>query len=157
MRVTRIAGSSGAVEGEFGGDGLAEDDRAGGFQALHDFGIHGWAPAGKRRRAAFGGKAGGVDDVFDADGDTVQRTERLAGGAGRIGCFGLSEREVGLDVSPGPDDGLAEPNAAQTVIHQVDTGQPAGDYFGMHFTRGQSVKIIHRSPRFPTSVCAFTL
>src|SRR3954468_22824885 len=64
--------------GELGGDGLADDDRAGGAQPGDDGGVVPGPASGGERRTELGRIVRGVDDVLDRDWNVVQRTERMA-------------------------------------------------------------------------------
>ena len=80
-------------EGEFGHLRLADDDRAGRPQALDD----GRVGCGRRLAAQHDGAgprrlAGDVEEVFDRDDASVQRTQRPAGRKAGVGGFGFSPR-----------------------------------------------------------------
>ena len=64
--------------GELGGDGLADDDGAGGAQPGDDGGVMPWPASGGERGTEFGRIVRGVDDVLDRDRNAVQRAERVA-------------------------------------------------------------------------------
>ena len=86
--------------GEFVGFGFADDDGARGGEALHDGGVERGDEALQRSGAGFGGNSGGVADVFDGDGHTVEWTywRWFAVEGGR-----LRARGVGHDVGVGVD------------------------------------------------------
>src|SRR6476660_5146259 len=64
--------------GELGGDGLADDDRAGGAQPGDNGGVVPGPASSGERRTEFGRIVRGVDDVLDRDRNAVQPTERVA-------------------------------------------------------------------------------
>ena len=72
--VARIARGAGRVGGEFGGDGLADHDRAGASAQRHRGGIQAGMMAFVDGRAVARGQVNGVEQVLHADGQAVQRT-----------------------------------------------------------------------------------
>ena len=71
--VVRVAGRAGMQVGEFGGDGLAEQQAAGLAGQRHAGGVALRLPALVDRRAPFGRHVGGVDDVLDAERHAGER------------------------------------------------------------------------------------
>ena len=74
----RIAGFTGMKVGQFGRYCLAHDDRTRSAEAVYDSGILARPPAGVSWRSVFGRHVGGVDNVLDADSESVQCANRTA-------------------------------------------------------------------------------
>src|SRR5437762_822853 len=70
--VVRVGGRARMAVGEFGSDGLTQEDRAGGARQRHGAGVEARAAAGVDRRAVAGRHVGGVEDVLDAERHALQ-------------------------------------------------------------------------------------
>ncbi len=98
----RIARVSGVERGERGGVGLTEQDRAFRAEKGNEGGVFPPLAAGVERRAVFGGEAGCLEDIFGAEGDTVERAG--AGGGLRV------------HFDPGADFGVEFGDAAEAGV-----------------------------------------
>ena len=83
------------VEGERAQAQLGDQNRAGGVQALDHGGIFGGNAIAERLGAVGGRNSGGIEKVFSAPGNSVQRAAIFPGGNFRVGFLGLREGEVG--------------------------------------------------------------
>ena len=114
LRVPRVARDAvqravaGRLPAELGGGGLADDHRAGGFQADHARRVL----DGRRRvggaAAAARREAGKVDQVLHRAGHAVEQAERAAGGPARRAVAGRVQRariEHGEGVEAGVEPG----------------------------------------------------
>ena len=89
--------------GKFGRRGLAQDDRPGPSQQRDTGGVARRPMAGIDRRPVFRRLICGVDDIFDADGQTMQWATRcLAVARPRLG-----QNSLGIEMNPGVDARLA--------------------------------------------------
>ena len=74
---------------------------------------------GVDRRSVRGWHVDGVDNVFDADRDAVQRTTRRL----RIALLCFCNRAVGIEMGPRADCVLAREDTIETSTHQRLAGQ----------------------------------
>ena len=81
------------VEGERAEAELGEQDGAGGVQALDDGGVFCGNAIAKRLGAIGGGDSGGVEKIFSAPGNSVQRAAIFSCGDFGVGLFGLWKGE----------------------------------------------------------------
>ena len=93
----------GVKGGEFGGHGLAEDDRTGGFSERHAGRIGGGAVAAVDRRTVTSRHIDRVDQVLYCDRDPVQRSARRLG----VAPPGGGKHLFAIEILPSPDHGLA--------------------------------------------------
>ena len=75
LRGPRVARRRRIGEGELRGDHLAQHDPAGAFESGDGFGVGARDAIGVGREASRGAQPGRVEDVFDAEGDAVQRRQ----------------------------------------------------------------------------------
>ncbi|MNS88621.1 hypothetical protein D3C72_1226020 [compost metagenome] len=116
--VARIARGAGLVGGELGGHGLADDDGARAAAQRHRCGIQPGTMAIVDGRAVAGGKVRGIEQVFDADGQAMQRAAQGAA----VEFFGLIQRSLLLQGGPRMDGVLALLDARKTGAHQLHRG-----------------------------------
>ena len=109
--VVRIGGGARRHAGEFAGDGLAQDHRAGRARERDAGGVGRRPVAAIDRRAHLGRQVGGVDDVLDADRHAVQRPARRAA----VELARLRERQFRIDAGPGVDVVLALSDASEAM------------------------------------------
>ncbi len=122
-RVVRIARGARPRHGELGGDGLAQDHRARIPQELGHEGIAFRLMAGEQIGAVFRRHICGIDDILEADRNTVQRSLDLAPRAGSIEGSRLGQCRVGRHMHPGFDIGLARLDTVQARTDQFFRGQ----------------------------------
>src|SRR5258708_33942733 len=60
------------------GDGLADEDCAGGAEPVHDDRVPFGPASSEKISAEFGRHVGGADDVVDGEGETMERSWRTA-------------------------------------------------------------------------------
>ena len=92
----------GAVHGQFGRDGLSQDDRARGTEQGDRHGVLGGLAARVEARAVLGGHVGGVKDILDAHGQPVEGTKQSPLAQRAVPIRGLCERTLGVEERPGP-------------------------------------------------------
>ena len=97
--------------GKFGGDGLAEDHRAGGPEHRHRRRIRTRPVALIKVRAVFGRHVHGIEHIFDTHRNAVQWARRRF----TIPGAGLGEGQLGIDKGPGVDITVARIDSRQTV------------------------------------------
>ena len=101
-RVPGVAGRRGIEAGEFRGDCLAQHHRSGLGAARHDRGVPlGGRSGSVKRRAGPRWHAGHVDNVLDADGNSVQGPAIVAGGQFVGRNLGLRVQHRPIDQHPG--------------------------------------------------------
>ncbi len=120
----RAVGRAGAVQarGELVEVGLADRDRAGVDQPLHDRGVP-LRRVGERRAAGGGRQAGEVDVVLDREGNAVERQAR------RIPAFQVSCVDAeGARVEPADPDvvRIRVRHAGEQVFHEFERRELAG-------------------------------
>ena len=96
-RGTEVRDVSRASEGELVQIHLAHDDRAALLQAHHDVGIFGGHAIFEHRTCGGGARAGGVNVVFQANWNSMQRTAKLSGLLLGVEHRGLRERLLAHD------------------------------------------------------------
>ena len=139
--------------GELGGDGLADDDGAGGAQPGDDGGVVPGPASGGERRTELGRIVRGVDDVLDRDRNAVQRTERVALHAALVERARLREHMLAIEMGERPDLAVERFDARETGAGIGLGGNRAGGDFGGSLARGQRHKPIvgHGSAPAPLS------
>ncbi len=133
-RVVRVAHHLGriargvAAPGEFPGARLAEDDRAGSAQALHEQAILvGWRRFRTGCRTVAGGHAGNVEHVLDRERNTVERTELASVPPASAGGLRGRPGRVVIDVGEGIAIDLRIVDARQQVLadlHGIELPPP---------------------------------
>jgi hypothetical protein len=94
---------SGMHEGKLRRHGLTHDNRALFLKPSHDPGIAKGDASGVEGATVFRRDPGGVDDVLDPNGQTVQSAQRPASAPVGIQSPGLCASEFGIEPRPGPD------------------------------------------------------
>src|SRR3954451_22219474 len=100
----RVYGFAGIARSEFGGHGLAEDDRACRAQRRDASGVPSRPVMSIDRRAVFGRHVRGRNDIFDRDRHAVQRSAyrtlikrpRLAQDVIRVEMYPRTDRRLAL-------------------------------------------------------------
>jgi carbonic anhydrase/acetyltransferase-like protein (isoleucine patch superfamily) len=154
--VPGIAGDWWIEAGPFGRYRFSQDDRPG----FAERGDHGGVAIGDvalaEGRAAAGGPAGDVDDVFDADGNAME-------GAGPVVVFLELAEALGflagmsrVDENPGVDFGFELVDAGEAVLDEVDRAKDVvsevarrlgdGGKFGDHAVRVVDVMNVRHQP-----------
>jgi hypothetical protein len=111
----------GRAGGELGGDCLAEDETARRARERHA-GSVGLGPKSLVGLRAVGGRhVPGIHDVFDADGDAVQRAAPRAA----VERLSRGDRLLLIEVLPGSDGRLALGDAVEIGAHQRFGGESA--------------------------------
>src|SRR5207247_10950438 len=111
---------------ELGRDRLPQHDRARGLGRA-DRGARDVRHATREQRAAVLGRdPGRVEDVLDADRDTLERTHCAARTPALIGCRGEPLRARGVEPDEGVDLRLGLGVAAHRALDERDAGQRAG-------------------------------
>ena len=100
LHIVRIPGLSRSINRELGRDGLAEDDRPRLTQQGNRPRVFGWPPSRMQHGAVLCRHIVSVEDVFDPNRNTVQRTERLAVTLCLIGSACLLQCVVAVEVGP---------------------------------------------------------
>src|SRR5262249_51145010 len=101
-------------------DGLAHDDRAGLAKSLDDFRILLRNAIDPPLRAAGRGEPPYVDDVLDADGDSVQRSAILARSQLFVQRPGLFHRPLAVEHDPGVDLRLPLVHLFEAGVKDID-------------------------------------
>ena len=136
LEVVGVGGCAGCEVGEFGGDGFAEDERAGVAEASDGIGFGAGEGFGGDGGAGAGGHAVDVDDVLDQDDRAVER-----GAAGGIGVcvfegagFGVEAFAAARVWEDGADLGVGLIEAGEGfgdgVVERALAGAGAGDLLG---------------------------
>ena len=115
----------GAGLSELGCVGLAQDDGAGGLDALDDDGVDLRHPVSEYGGAQGGGHALGQLQVLDGDGDAVERPQSVAAPDGFVGSAGIGQRLIRAEGQVG-----AEPRVqlVDALVEQL------GEFHGGDFT-----------------------
>ena len=117
----------------FGRVGDSENHCARGFQARDQRRVFFCNGAGAKTRAGFAAHSGDVDAALDADGDTVQRTKRLALYNAVISGLRLFVRARRVDVYVGVQNRVESFDLFEMRIDQLDRGDLAGANVLRHF------------------------
>src|SRR3954451_16534299 len=128
--------------GELGGDGLADDDRAGGAQPGDNGGVVPGPASSGERRTEFGRIVRGVDYVLDRDRNAVQPTERVALHAALVERPRLREHMLAIEMRERLDLAVERLDARETGARIGLGGNRAGGDFGGGLARGQRHKPI---------------
>ena len=129
----------GGEAGKFGGDRLAEDDRAGRPRQRDAGRVGGRAVALVDRRAVAGRHIDGVDQILDRDRNAVQRP------AGRrcIAVPGRGKRRLAVEMMPGADHRLARRDPLEAGDDERRGAEPAGGDLPRGITGGEGERIGH--------------
>jgi hypothetical protein len=106
LEVPWVPGRARVEKDEHRRDGFAEDDGAGLFEFDHDVSVNVGDEVLEWGGTDSGAKAFGVVNVFDADGDTVERAAEAFCGGLRVASFGFGKDGVAVDGNEGLDAGL---------------------------------------------------
>ncbi len=140
-----IVGIDGCTRGaasEFGGDGLAEDDRAGPAQCGDAGGIGAGPVAVVERRIHFRRIPGGVDDVLDGDRAAVKRRQRTPVRIARRRFIGSGARQAGIERDKSADRTVAGFNRFETTLEKTARrGLAAQERFARRRVRAQGVDV----------------
>jgi hypothetical protein len=101
-------------------DGLAQDDRPRGPQTHDERGDATRDRVRQPRRAGGRGPALDIDQVFDADRNSVQRPAPIPGGQLAIELTGPRQRTLAIDTDPGMDFRFPGIDLRQATRNQVD-------------------------------------
>src|SRR3954469_19017984 len=129
-------------KGELGGDGLADDDRAGGAQPGDNGGVVPGPASSGERRTEFGRIVRGVDYVLDRDRNAVQPTERVALHAALVERPRLRKHMLAIEMRERLDLAVERFDARETGAGIGLGGNRAGGDFGGSLARGQRHKPI---------------
>ena len=133
------------AEAEFGDVGLADDDGAGGADALDVVAVFRGYEIGEDRRAEGGPEAARLGEVLDGDGQAVQRAGRPARRQRGVGGVGLSENIL---ARPPRDDGV------DGGIDRVDAVEEGRDHLaGRQLPPAQALR--EQPGRHPADVTGF--
>ena len=99
-RVPGVEGGGGVKAGKFGGDGFAHHNGAGVFQAGQNGGVIVGDEIGVDLGAGGGGNAGGIENVFDADGYAVEGAGLGQGIEFALALLGVGEDGFAVQVDP---------------------------------------------------------
>lgn len=120
-----VTGDGGAAEGEFVEVELAEEDGASLGEAAGDFGVFGGDTIVEDGAGAGGADAGGVDVVFESDGNAVEGTADTAGGNFGIGRAGSGEGLLAEDGDESVDLGVVSVDAGEAGFSEGGRGERA--------------------------------
>ena len=109
-------------------DGLADDDRAGGAQPVHDRRVPSGPASSEEFCAEFGRHVGGVDDVLDGDRQAMERSWRTACRPRLVDAFGPCERGVRIKIGESPELGVKRCDAVEKRAHRRDRGEFASTH-----------------------------
>ena len=141
FRIVRIARLARRESGELGGYRLAQDHCACRARKRNHRGIGFRLVTGVDRRAVFGRQVPRVEDVFYADGQSVQGTADRAA----VEFLRVPDSAVAPDAGPGLDLGLALIDALEQRAHKDFCGELAAAEPANQFDGGQFVQ---RHPRY---------
>ena len=110
------------------GDGLADDDCAGGAQSVHDDGVPLGPASSEMFSAEFGRHVARVDDVLDGDGQAMERSWRYARRSRLVDAFGRCKRGVRIEIGEGAELGVKGCDAIEKRAHRLDRGEFAATH-----------------------------
>ena len=108
---------------------LAENDCARGAQTAHHFGILGGNAVLEERAGGGGGSAGGVDNIFQGEGNSMQRAPVAAAKYLVLGAARLVERGLGQNRDESVQAGIELFDADEAIAGQFDGRDSAGANF----------------------------
>ncbi len=119
LQVDRVARARRNVGCKLGRDRLAENDGAGPPQGRDTSRIIGRLTPFEHVAAVLGRHVGGVDDVLEADGNAVQRSDALALLVLCVGGPGLLQCPIPVEKRPGLNRRLQRGDAVETGADEV--------------------------------------
>ena len=125
--VVRISGFSWRKDGKLSGHCFADDDGSRFFETANQCGIELRSSPGMKHSAVLRRKPPGVDNVFNAHRNTVQRSKKAALLQGFIRLSSLIERILRIEVGPGLYRFFKPFDLLETSTHQLlrtDLTQP---------------------------------
>lgn len=120
-----VTGDGGAAEGEFVEVEFAEQNGAGLGEAAGDLGVFGGDTVVEDGAGGGGADAGGVDVVFESDGNAVEGTADAAGGDFGISAAGGGEGLLAENSDEGVDLGIVSIDAGEAGFGEGRGGELA--------------------------------